>query len=378
MALQLTALAQQVLDQTRVVTNGPLLAPGEALRLDVVHGGAAFVNELSGLIVSSPLTAQLDLTVDYQVWRGSVDVTDATTTTRTPEKPATGAEVLSVAFLLAPNLRMVIAGSKALATPPVVPPNLDCKVIVTLTVKAPGLADLTKTITVPFTMAQVEVPAIPPALCVMCPDSGWSGINTVLLVAPGSGQEVGSAIELFNEIVRILDTLHPLVAVISFAIKPVQKVLDVLGDVPAPQSSNAARVVLNDFEDVDAWIDQGLDDEMTSFIAVGPSGTKIRFADEWGSGFFTQKGRTFELIDLFALNDTPDGRYVRDQLGIPDIGVTALFDQLRPLLGSATTLGLGVALCHDFTDSMVPTALRTFDNGDDLDDDIGVVQWFLP
>ncbi|MGB8649501.1 MAG: hypothetical protein WCD35_02445 [Mycobacteriales bacterium] len=375
MALQLSELAQQVLNQTRIVTNGPLLGPGEALHLDVVPGGAAFVNELSGLIATSPLTAELDLTASYQVKRGGMDVT--ATTLRTPAKPATGPELLSVAFLLPPRLRTVVAGRTVLAAPPLVPPSLDCEVVVTLVVSAPGLTPVTKSISVPFTTAQVDVPAIPPAVCVMCPDAGWSGQNTVLLVAPGTGAEVASAIELCNEVVRILGTLQPVASLIADAVKPVQKVLDVLDDVPAPQSSNAARVDLNDFEDLDAWIDTGLDDVMTSFIAVGPTGTRIRFADEWSHGFWASGGRTFELVDLLELSMTVEGQYVRDQLGISDSDLTALAAQLTPLLGGAQ-LGLGVALCHNFDDGSVPAALRTFDGGDSLNDDIGVVQWFVP
>lgn len=375
MALQLEALAQQALDQTRVVTNGPLLGPGEALHLDVVPGGAPFVNELSGLIAASPLTAQLNLAVSYVVKRAGTEVTGSTL--RTPAKPVTGADLLSVSFLLPPRLRVVTAGQLVLATPPLVPPSLDCEVLVTLTVSAAGITPVSKTISVPFTTAQVELPAVPPAVCVMCPHSGWSGQNTLLLAAPGSGDHVAEVIGLCNEVVRILGTLQPVASLIALAVSPVQKVLDVLADVPAPQSSNASHVDLNDFEDLDAWIDTGLDDVMTSFVAVGPTGTKFRVADEWGSGWWASGGRTFEFLDLLALNDTTEGQYVRDQLGISSSDLTTLIGQLTPLLGSPR-LGLGVALCHNWDDSSVPASLRTFDGGDDLNDDIGIVQWFVP
>lgn len=375
MALQLAALAQQVLDQTRVITNGPLLGPGEALHLDVVPGGAPFVNELSGLIATSPLTAQLNLAVTYVVQREGADVTGSTL--RTPAKPATEPDLLSVSFLLSPRLRVVTAGQPVLATPPLVPPSLDCEVIVTLTVTAAGIPPTSKTISVPFTTPQVELPTAPPAVCVMCPEAGWTGQNTVLLAAPGSGDEVAEVLGLCNEVVRILGTLQPVASLIALAASPVQKLLDVVAGVPAPQSSNASRVDLNDFEDLDAWIDTGLDDVMTSFVAVGPTGTRLRVADEWGIGWWASGGRTFELIDLLALNDTTEGQYVRDQLGIPASDLTALAGQLTPLLGSPR-LGLGVSLCHNWADSSVPVSLRTFDGGDDLDDDVGVVQWFSP
>lgn len=375
MALQLAALAQQVLDQTRVVTNGPLLGPGEALHIDVVPGGAPFVNELSGLIATSPLTAQLDLTVSYTVKRGGTDVTGSTL--RTPAKPATGADLLSVSFLLPPRLRVVTAGQPVLAAPPLVPPSLDCEVVVTLTVTAAGIPPVSKAVSVPFTTALVELPAVPPAVCVLSPDPGWTGQNTVLLAAPGSGKDVAEVLALCNEVVRILGTLQPVASLIALAVKPVQKLLDVLDDIPAPQSSNASHVDLNDFEDLDAFIDTGLDDEMTSFIAVGPTGTRLRVADEWGVGWWASGGRTFEFVDVLALNDTAEGQYMRDQLGIPASDLTALVAQLTPLLGSPQ-LGLGLALCHNWDDSSVPAPLRTFDGGDDLDDDIGVVQWFAP
>jgi hypothetical protein len=373
MALQLAALAQQVLDQTRVVTNGPLLGPGEALHLDVVPGGAPFVNELTGLLQSSPLTAQLNLTVSYAVSREGTDVTGSTL--RTPEKPATGPDLLSVGFLLPPRLRVVPGGRPVLAPPVLVPPSLDCEVAVTLTVSAPGLSPVSKTVTVPFTTALVDLPAIPPAVCVMCPDSGWSGQNTVVLAAPGSGDEVAEALAVCNDVIGILGTLQPVVSLVGLVIAPVQKLLDVLDDIPAPQTSNAGQVDLNNFEDIDAFIDTGLDDVVTSFIAVGPSGTKLRVSDEWDWGWWASGGRTFELLDVLSLNDTTEGQYIRDQLGISQADLASLVAQLTPLLGGPQ-LGLGVALCHNWDDSSVPASLRTFDDGDDLNDDIGFVSWF--
>jgi hypothetical protein len=373
MALQLAALAQQVLDQTRVVTNGPLLGPGEALHLDVVPGGAAFVNELTGLLQSSPLTAQLNLTVTYAVSRDGTDITSSTL--RTPEKPAAGPDLLSVGFLLPPRLRVVPGGRPVLAPPVLVPPSLDCEVVVTLTVTAPGLAPVSKAVTVPFTTALVDLPAIPPAVCVMCPDNGWSGQNTVLLAAPGSGDEVAEVLGVCNDVIGVLGTLQPVVSLVSLVVAPIQKLLDILDDIPAPQTSNAAHVDLNDFEDLDAFIDTGLDDVVTSFLAVGPTGTKFRVADEWDWGWSDSGGRTFELIDVLALNDTTEGQYVRDQLGITQADLTSLVSQLTPLLGGAE-LGLGVALCHNWDDGSVPASLRTYDGGDDLNDDIGIVHWF--
>lgn len=374
MALQLAALAQQVLDQTRVVTNGPLLGPGEALHLDVVPGGASFVNELTGLAQSSPLTAQLNLTVSYVVTRDGTDITGSTL--RTPEKPPSGPDLLSVGFLLPPRLRVVPGGRPVLAPPVLVPPSLDCEVAVTLTVSAPGLTPSpTKTVTVPFTTALVDLPAVPPAVCVMCPDSGWTGQNTFVLAAPGSGDQVAEALAVCNDVIGVLGTLQPVVSLVGLVVAPVQKLLDVLDTIPAPQTSNAAHVDLNDFEDLDAFIDTGLDDVVTSFIAIGPTGTKFRVADEWDWGWWASGGRTFELLDVLALNDTAEGIYVRDQLGISQADLTSLVSQLTPLLGGPE-LGIGVALCHNWDDSSVPASLRTFDDGDDLNDDIGIVRWF--
>jgi hypothetical protein len=367
-------LLQQVLHQTRVVTNAPNLAAGEPLRVDVVPGGLPLADVVSA---TSPLLADLSLTVSYKLERGSEDITSKTPRTPMPAG-ADATELLSVAFLIPPLLWPRQASLPPLGVPPLglLPP--DGKLTVTLTVRAgaqSGTPQATRDIAIPFTFPQIDLPVIPPALCLLSPDKNLEGRYSVLLVAPGSGGDAAQAIGTFNQIVVLLGQLAGLVQGVGALVAPLRRVLTALSATPAPQMSNAALVDLNDFVEYADLIDTGLDDIMSSYIAVGPTGTVLRLSDD-----DYDNHRKVTLIDVLDLPNSADGQFLIGQLGITDNDVTQAAASLKDLLGGATQLGIGVALCLDLGDDSIPGAAvyRTYESGDSMENDLGYVTWSLP
>ena len=390
-------LMTQVLAETRVVTNAPVLAPGEPLRVDIVPGGVPLADAVSGL--TSPLLADLSLSVTYKLMRGSDDIT--MTTRRVPQTPdpfhipnstttLPAAELLSVAFMLPPILRTRPAALPALGLPAGLPPPPPPSGITpppppaegTLTVTLALVVDvgsgpqprLTRDVVIPFFFPQLDLPVIPPALCLMSPDANLEGKYSVLLLAPGSGTDVAQAVTTINQIVVLLGQLGGLVEKIGAVIAPLRHLLDALSALPAPQTSNAGRVDLDeDFSEYDDIVDTGLDNLMSSYIAVGPSGTVLRL----GHDDDDDPLRDVTLIDVLDMPSTPPGRYLLGQLGVTVSDAQAAADALTPLLGGAK-LGIGAALCLDL-DSPKPDddQFRTYTNGDSMNNDLGRVTWRL-
>lgn len=392
-------LVLQALSETRVVTNAPTLAPGEPLRVDVIPGGTPLASVVSGL--TSPLLADLSLRVTYTLKRGATDIT--ATTPRAPQPPTPyqvpngnplpATELLSVAFLLPPMIRTHPAGARPLLVPPGLPapvaPPMGLPLDGTLTVSLSLVVDvggaapvpkISRDVVIPFTFPVVDLPVIPPALCLLCPDTDLTGKYSALLLAPGSGSDVGQALSTVNQIVELLGQLTGLVAEVGVLIAPLQKLLTKLSELPSPpQTSNAARVDLDeDFSEYDDIVDTGLDNCMSSYLVVGPTGTQLRL----GHDDDDDPSQDITLLDVLELPGTDEGRYLLTQLGPTPMGiapadVTAAATVLAPLLGGAK-LGIGVAACMDLgTSKPHDESFRLYSNGDSMDNDLGRVTWRL-
>jgi hypothetical protein len=248
---------------------------------------------------------------------------------------------------------------------------------------------LAKTIAVPFTVPAIDLPVVPPPVCALNKDADWQGHTPVVLVPTLAGDTTAPVIEALNGVARVLAALEGLVELARLAVAPLALVSRVLASMPKAQVSNGTYVELTEFEDYDSsWpvgIDFGLDDEMSSFIAIGPTGTRLRFSDEYGGGVVGAGSRQVRLLDLLALNDTVEGVHIRKTLGISEEQLGALASALSPLLEGGR-LGIGVTLCQDLSDADVPETLRTFvkpgsttgETGATMNNDIGRVEWLLP
>ena len=377
MGLLIDDLVEQMLDQTRVVTNGPLLGPREPLRVDVIPGGGSGgvpVNDALSLILGS--TNQLDalqLTVTYELSRNGTPLGSGDFLT-VPTKPmGADSDLLSAAFLLAPKIKLVKA-NKLIPDIDVGLPTLDCLLKVNLTVKTTVTnppQTLTRTIEVPFTQTEIEVPLpIPPAICVCCEHAHFTGGESMVLLPPGSPPSVGEVVSQYNSVLDALAALQSLISLLSLVVKPLKLVVDTLSALPNPYVATTNKVVFEDFGN-------DFDDLMSSFILIGPTGCGIRFSDDWWD-----QNITYHTIDILQLPGTPPGDYILGQLGIASADLQQLAQQIATMTGQALAdveLGIGVFLVHDLGSNSVPEELRVYqdDPGVEIQDDIGEAMWLL-
>ena len=377
MGLLIDDLVVQMLDQTRVVTNAPLLGPNEPLRVDVLPGGSGgglpVDDALSLLVGATNKLDALQIKVAYELSRNGT-VLGAGDMVRVPANPTSATDdFLSVAFLLAPKIKLVRSAS-LLPDVQVGLPTLDCLLKVTLTVTTSVTSPpqtQSRTIEVPFTQTAVEVPLpMLPAICVCCEHANFTGGESMILLPPGSPPSVGEVVAQYNAVMDAVEALQSVASFLSLVLKPLQKVLDTVSGLPNPYIATTNKVVFEDF-------DNDFDDLMSSFILVGPTGCGVRFSDDWWD-----QNKTFRAIDVLRLPDTAAGQYVLGILGIPAADVAALAGQLATLTGlpaADVELGIGVFLVHDLGAGSVPSDLRHYDDdpGVEIQDDIGEAIWLL-
>lgn len=382
MGLLIDDLVKQMLDQTRVVTNGPLLGPREPLRVDVIPGGAGGgvpVDDALSLLVGS--TNKLDalrLKVTYEVSRNGTPLATGEFLS-VPTKPmGADSDPLSVAFLLAPKVKLVKA-KQLIPDIDVGLPKLDFLLKVTLTVETSVSSPpqtVTRTIEVPFTQTEIEVPLpIPPAICVCCEDAGFTGGESMVLLPPGSPPSVGEVVAQYNAVLDALDSLQSLISLLSIVVKPLERVVSTLEALPNPYLATTNKIIFEDFGN-------DFDDLMSSFILVGPTGCGIRFSDDWWD-----HNKTYRTIDILKLigttvaETTVPGDYIMGRLGIASADLLQLKQQVATMTGQTLAdveLGIGVFLVHDLGDGSVPLELRKYDDDDDtIQDDIGEAMWLL-
>ncbi len=382
MGLLIDDLVQQMLDQTRVVTNGPVLAPREPLRVDVIPGGGGGgvpVNDALSLVIGA--TNGLDalrLKVSYEVSRNGIPLGSGDFLS-VPTKPVgANSDPLSVAFLLAPKVKLVKAKS-LIPDIDVALPTLDCLLKVTITVEqsiGSATPPLTRTIKVPFTQTTIEVPLpIPPAICVCCEHNNFTGGESMILLPPGSPPSVGEVVAQYNSVLDAVKALESLISLLSLVLKPLELVVKTLEALPNPYVATTNKVVFEDFGN-------DFDDLMTSFILVGPTGCGIRFSDDWWDD-----NKTYKTIDILKLlgttvaETTVPGDYIMGRLGIMPADLLQLKQQVATMTGQALAdveLGIGVFLVHDLGDGSVPLELRKYDDDEDtIQDDIGEAIWLL-
>lgn len=379
MPLLIDDLATQMLEQTRVVTNAPLLPPNEPLRVEVIPGGGAgaqLTNDLLNALGTTPNEA-LRIDVDYEIRRGD-EVLPASGYVRLPVvaaetvNPDHGAltDLLSVAFLLPPRVRLVnrpVTGPP----PPAVLPALDHRLVVTITVRSTATV-LTpapsRRIEVPFTVPTIEVGLpLPGGICI-CSENANLGVSSgesLVMLAPGAPATISQAAESYNQLISTINSLEAVFGAAAVLLKPLQLVVDALGSIPEPEVTTDEWV--KDFDDFGDW--DGFDDEMRSFLLVAPTDWAIEFSDTANIGDWDDLSshclKTYTAVDLLQLPTHAQGAYLLARLGMDATALTTVRDRLATLTGATTAsvrLGIGVFFVHDLTSGDTPNPLRVYDN----------------
>lgn len=403
MALQMEELATQVLAQTRVVTNGPVLGQNEPLRVDVIPGGTDLtqvgITTISGVVGSATSTlsdvSPVQVAVAYKVLSKDqsgnwVPLTTGVQVIPTPSKAkrvepdASGApqstdlagisdQMLSFALLLAPKLKF--GGRKSdVPLPAVMLPELDRKLVVTVTVTTRLLnnVSLTRDVEVPFTVPTLQVPLRVPALCLCANDKDFSGSKLLVLAAPGSPQSVAELVATYNNVIELLEALKSLVSLLSVVIAPIKKLADLLAKVPL-----AEVAVDREVPDWDKYND--FDDEMRSFFLLAPTGYGIRFSDTANPGDWDDTGdnsyKRYMAVDLLKLPDEPKTQlrdHIAAHLGVSVSDIKNLRTQLSALTGvneDKLEIGIGVYAVADLGDESLGKEVINYDKSSSSDDD---------
>ncbi|HEU5157187.1 MAG TPA: hypothetical protein VFU43_09330 [Streptosporangiaceae bacterium] len=433
MALFLDELANQVLELTRVVSTGPVLEPGEPLRVDIIPAGDG--SQVTGLLGGlAPYDYNiLRLHVTYKVFRegemgdellaegDAADPKDYLRVPATPD-PAPAADLLSVAFLFKPRIKF---GQKPpppqLDLPPVELPRLDHRLEVTVAVGTtvelvdiPGTYKfdeiVAKTIVLKFAVPTVTIPLpVVPALCVCSRHANLAleqeGVpgKFLVMIAPGGPSTLSEVIAIYNQIIEAVSALAGVLDLASVMLSPLQKVADLLESIPSPFVSTERWV--EDFDVFDSF-----DDEMSSFLLIAPTDIRVQFSDEANPNDWDASGdiglKEYQPIDLLQLVGTAgeeaaddvskselqlSREYVRGLLGMSTEAITNLKSTIATLLGSAdvdaVTLGLGVMFVANLSiepsensEGVKAKHLLMYDNkpDDELQNDVESARWLPP
>jgi hypothetical protein len=363
-------VASQVLEQTRVIANGPVLAPDEALHVEVVPGGGGGSQPVSDVLnLGLTGTNQLDvlqLDVSYELQRDGLPLASQDYI-QVPSPPTGGstAALLAVAFLIAPHVKLVKAAKPLDVRPGL--PKLDYKLVVTITIssKTGQLPQpLARTIEIPFTVPTIEVPLpVLPAVCICAQDDSLNGQKYLIMLPPGSPESVSEIVAAYNSVLDTLNGLESLLSALAVALTPLKKVVSTLAAIPTPYVTTSARV--QDFDDYNDF-----DDEMSSFLLVAPPGYGVRFSDTANPGDWDDFGdnawKLYTAIDLLQLpSDQKHGDYMLKQLAMDKAEVSKLADDVAALAGvpvDKATLGIGVCYVHNLDGADTPDDFKYYDN----------------
>lgn len=390
MGLLIDDLVKQVLEQTRVVANGPVLARREPLRVDVIPGGGAggqMKSDALAFVLDKPQAMEaLRLTVAYEVRRGNTVLQEDTDYVRIPKplepESAEFTELLSLAFFVKPKLKLK-AGSGDPLDLDIALPVFDHELRVKLTVTGTTTTSekVERTIVVPFTVPDVEFGLpVPGAICICAAaaDLALDGKFLVML-PPGSPDAIPQIVASYNEALDALNALEPVLGAMANVVKPLEKVVGTLKAIPTPYVTTDAWV--KDFHLFDSF-----DDEMTSFLLVAPTGWGVQFSDTANMGDWDDVGgyglKTYKAIDVLQLpgDGKSIGDYVILRLGLDAAKIVEVRDKLVAITGlpaDQAQIGFGVLFVHDLADPSVKSSLRTYDTiaADEVNDDTESARW---
>lgn len=230
-------LANEIVNATRVMTDGPLSQPGQLLHVSVIPGFSPVVSATEtltggtlGSVTGALAVDKVDIAISYAVKKadGIMDA-DVGTVARTPAAPMTGSDVLDVAFLLQPPV-----GENTRFTLP-----SRYHVIVTVNVSVEGI-QATRSIDIPVSVPALQIPAIAVLgrhamtgmgisnFAVPVYDGDSPNWLLVMVRAGSPAQNLGQLVSIINELMEVIQTL--------------QAVLDFTGDFAThPQMAADAR-----------------------------------------------------------------------------------------------------------------------------------------
>ncbi len=297
------ALAQEIVDLTRIVTDAADAQPGKPVHVDVLPGfspglpatttlngvtlSGSLVGTLAGTLtgtlsgVLSTLVDTITLQVKFALKKDG-NLVQATDFTATPAIGVADSDPLNVAFLLKPPV-----GEDTTATEP-----FHYEIDVTLTVTVEGVT-ATKTIAIP-----VDVPAIPiPALLLLGKHANFAvydgddaGSLFVMVRASSPLRDLGTLVATVNRLMGLLGTVKTVLDVGSFFIDALGTAATLIGTVPTIYFS------VGNAPDLDG---DGLsfEGDASSLLLIGVKGTQVTLYNDEGfdKGGIDEEHTVFEV-----------------------------------------------------------------------------------
>jgi len=269
-------LANEIVNATRVISDGPLTKPGQLLHVSVVPGFSPVVSATEtltggtlGTLTGALAVDKVDITISYAVTTADgTTPADPGTFARTPPAPMTGSDVLDVAFLLQPPV-----GENTLFTAPT-----QYHVIVTVNVSVEG-TPANRVIDIPVSVPALQIPAIavlgrhamsgnsPSTYAAPMYDGDSPNWLLVMVRAGSPAQNLGQLVSIINDLMETIQTL--------------QTVLDLAGDFSSilglvAKAINEVPLVFFSTGNVRNLGDcGGFDEEASSLILLGLKDLKV-------------------------------------------------------------------------------------------------------
>lgn len=305
----LVDLASQIVSMTRVTSDAKGATPGVPVSVSVVPGIASAVPSalsLSGSIggtlagpltgTLTPLITKVEIVVEYTVKNEDGTAVAASEFSTNPPLPASGTHPLDVEFLLRPPIGEDIRRT----------PARKYVIQVDVTVRLDGNEASTKNPPLQPLKVPVAVPAIGvPAVLVLAQHSFGTGDypgDVLCMVRSGSPlRSLDKVVGALNDLAETLDTLKTILGLASVAnpFGDVDLILDAFQKAPIVYFAVGGAPDFNEFGGWDTLGFGGFDDEASSALMLGVTGTRARV---WSSEDFSDSDwhehSTFEVPDL--------------------------------------------------------------------------------
>jgi len=326
----LTDLARQIATTTRVVSDARQAAPGKPVSVAVIPGfnssvptGFNFmgtsavplgpVSALAGKL--TPLITKVEVTVEYTVNRDDGS-SAAGQFTANPPLPVGGSHPLEVEFLFRPPISEDIRRA----------PASRFVIQVDITVELDGVRVSTKDGSPPPIRLPVATPALGiPAVLVLAQHSFGTGDypgEVLCMVRSASPlRSLDKVVETLNNVAETIQTVQDLLG-LAGVLNPldgIDLILDAFQKAPIVFFAVGGAPDFNEFGGWDTLGFGGFDDEASSALLLGPTGTRARV---WSSEDFSDSDwhehSTFEVPDIGLANGLPAvgfGLYRSDHFG---------------------------------------------------------------
>jgi len=308
----LADLATQIIKSTRVVTDAKQAVAGKPVSVSVVPGfnpsvpsGATLAGTLAGTL--TPVITAVTITVEYTVKKdgaavGSGDLSTNPALAATP-LPAGETHPLEVDFLFRPPIGEDIARTAA----------IDYVIEIDVTVNVDGNVASTKNPPLSPLKLPISIPAVGiPAVLVLAQhstgDSNYPGDVLCMVRSASPLRTLDKVVGTLNDVANTLSTVKTLLGFAAAAnpVEGIDAILDVLRKASIVYFAVGGAPDFNEFGGWDTLGFYGFDDEASSALMFGVTGTQARV---WSSEDFSDSDAhehsTFTVPDIGPVGNPP-------------------------------------------------------------------------